>query len=981
MASIQEIHFNFTGAWHYEVVEIISVFHVDQLSRAALRFVESLRLTLCLLVCPGLFWPRHESGALEEPAGVVRTVGLAEHLSRFFSQVRYLASAGGEAESEEASEAWGVAEREIREVSSRLQQWVLVSELDGSRALLARTYATFDPLIQRVLNMVVDFQRSLAEDTCTFFRAPNHVAREMLPSQGSGLAESPGVNIFSSLHGNHTLEPAFMEMLLDEPRVLTQPTFAGFRECQDLPRPRTRREVRPLSFLDLPRQWVHRDVSGVPRRLASPSQLLRAVAQHARLSHLVISVQVAPYLLSESPRCGSRLMLYDPSYCLIEQQWGGYHFQMNPFPPYNMSVVYTGKSLGPGADMPMVDVHSIHVPTMDIQWSSLVSTFKSMNHHSPDLLFISPFVGNCGMADKLLKSGSVRPKLVYLPINPLEAPRPGPEGQGPVPEAAPDIIDWWTQNGQGFLAQLSGTSGATTRIPVTTSMWLAQCSLAASTRIMRSHRYELLHVEHTYAAYLWRPLHRKLFGAEAVPDEDAVSMHVHEEWLKGWRCSPLARSLFDLEALAGTSEETGAYEAARIAVGDGEGGQGPLSRSAAREYAATVIPQTPTMSYFLERSEGGAGPRGRCVEGLCECLPPYRGSFCQHEDPALVPQRLKSAIHYITTETERDLLDLARSLATLWRHFNSRHDYPVIVFHEGLSPRARRRIVGASENRVWLAMLPRFVETPAEWAEAASEMAQDFPEGYRAMIRWRSGPVFLEPALAGFDYAMTLDTDSYFPADLGADPFEFVQENGLTAAFPHLGRESASVVVNFVHHFLLYCRLRGLHPRRTRMLESLLERNFKWYQQCLMLDIEVLRLDFFRGERYQDVFRYMDSTGGFWLHRWGNNPVRTFAVALLLEDRDVRSLALPYAHQDYCSCGPGPRAAPCLWDASAERFRCEASGLGAAEGPRLAAGDLDEGLLDLQPWRGTDRQRERFSASDIVRFVAEQMPANDSVLG
>merc|ERR1719387_921572 len=128
---------------------------------------------------------------------------------------------------------------------------------------------------------------------------------------------------------------------------------------------------------------------------------------------------------------------------------------------------------------------------------------------------------------------------------------------------------------------------------------------------------------------------------------------------------------------------------------------------------------------------------------------------------------------------------------------------------------------------------------------------------------------------------MTLDTDSYFPGEVEGDPFELLAREGLVATFPHLGRESASVVVNFMHHFLMYAKLHGLHPRRTRVLASLIEKNYKWYQQCVMSDIEVLRLDWFRGSAYQDFFKYMDSTGGFWIHRWGNNPIRTFAVGLL----------------------------------------------------------------------------------------------------
>merc|ERR1712224_779081 len=129
--------------------------------------------------------------------------------------------------------------------------------------------------------------------------------------------------------------------------------------------------------------------------------------------------------------------------------------------------------------------------------------------------------------------------------------------------------------------------------------------------------------------------------------------------------------------------------------------------------------------------------------------------------------------------------------------------------------------------------------------------------------------------------------------------------------------------------------------------------------QCLMLDMEVLRLDWFRSDAYQDFFRYMDSTGGFWLHRWGNNPFRTFAVGLMLNDADVMSMVLPYAHQDFCSCGPVTE--PCIWNSSSGIYGCDGGEPGTA---RLAVGSLAEGLLDLQPWRGTERQIKQFRAED-----------------
>lgn len=114
----------------------------------------------------------------------------------------------------------------------------------------------------------------------------------------------------------------------------------------------------------------------------------------------------------------------------------------------------------------------------------------------------------------------------------------------------------------------------------------------------------------------------------------------------------------------------------------------------------------------------------------------------------------------------------------------------------------------------------------------------------------------------------------------------------------------------------------------------------------------------------------MDSTGGFWIHRWGNNPFRTFAVALLLEDKDVKTITMPYAHQDYCSCGAGGPS--CTWDAQSEAWLCQEQV--QPPPPRLSAEPLDEGLLDLQPWRGTARQKKNFDPASVHKFVAEHQP-------
>eukprot|EP00439_Symbiodinium_sp_Y106_P080823 s1485_g19.t1 len=111
--------------------------------------------------------------------------------------------------------------------------------------------------------------------------------------------------------------------------------------------------------------------------------------------------------------------------------------------------------------------------------SSHVSLFKSMNHHSPDTLFLSPFVGNCQIIDRLMRTGTIKPKILYLPINPLVPP-----GH----HVKPDFFKWWDEHGFVFMRQvmegISATGDDSGMPPVTTSIWLAQCSLSAGIEVV-----------------------------------------------------------------------------------------------------------------------------------------------------------------------------------------------------------------------------------------------------------------------------------------------------------------------------------------------------------------------------------------------------------------------------------------------------------------------------------------------------------------
>jgi mannosyltransferase len=70
-------------------------------------------------------------------------------------------------------------------------------------------------------------------------------------------------------------------------------------------------------------------------------------------------------------------------------------------------------------------------------------------------------------------------------------------------------------------------------------------------------------------------------------------------------------------------------------------------------------------------------------------------------------------------------------------------------------------------------------------------------------------------------------------------------------------------------------------------------------------NFEIADLDFFRGEAYQGLFRHLDRLGGFYYERWGDAPVHSLAVHMLLPpDRLHHFSDIGYHHEPFFQC-PG----------------------------------------------------------------------------
>ncbi|CAD7957342.1 unnamed protein product [Amoebophrya sp. A120] len=321
--------------------------------------------------------------------------------------------------------------------------------------------------------------------------------------------------------------------------------------------------------------------------------------------------------------------------------------------------------------------------------------------------------------------------------------------------------------------------------------------------------------------------------------------------------------------------------------------------------------------YLLEQNG-----RGRCLDdlGFCECFIPYRGRWCEEVEYLRSYQRgplkkkYRAALHYLVGNSPRLLRDIRVSLQILWKNYNRAHEYPVVIFHDGLPPETRQYLVESSHNALWFAFVEDYTKIPKHLATKLpqSDFA-GYPLGYRGMCRFRSGPIFLHPILRNMDYAFTLDTDGYFPAPVQHDPIERMHRENRVYMYSHISRDQAGQVQHFWEFTRLYLEHKQYNPKSTKLMrritDALVMRDTYWHEWNRLLfmnDIELVKLSWFQSPVYQDYFQFLDSMGGFWLYRWGDHGIRTIAIALHLGEEFLAKLNVPYSHQSACVCPEDP---------------------------------------------------------------------------
>ena len=445
--------------------------------------------------------------------------------------------------------------------------------------------------------------------------------------------------------------------------------------------------------------------------------LMSQIAEVLDLSHAFVAFR--PFRDEESwtskLSCTGEGVLYDPTLCLRGRVWDYNVYSVDSSPPYRAHVEQV---LGGGEYHMDIDVN---VPSFDDVMAVVDGVWRRSTEVSPDVLFLHPAVHNCGFLKRFFTMSAVTAKIVVVPINPLISP--------PL-EVAPVYDAFWQKFCAGNDCSYESHEDPKIDDHVASRLWLSQCSLAAVEEIMRrlavrNVRYVFQRFDAGYATYLRQDLSNELGLTPAGPPS------LFQGWLQGWFCLPQSRYWSRLEFLGGPemmllSQPTLPDQAKHVTLCKFMSRHGitvedmnvecpevwdsdllmqflPGRDVQLRAWAIAQEKEIPGMRYTLQSSG-----RGRCVQSFCECFPPYRGPLCDFEEGGFhVARNFSAVLHYLTSDMEEDVDELTHSLPRLWKRFNARFDYPVVIFHDGLSEKNRRRIVLSSKNRIWVCICRR----------------------------------------------------------------------------------------------------------------------------------------------------------------------------------------------------------------------------------------------------------------------------------
>ena len=279
--------------------------------------------------------------------------------------------------------------------------------------------------------------------------------------------------------------------------------------------------------------------------------------------------------------------------------------------------------------------------------------------------------------------------------------------------------------------------------------------------------------------------------------------------------------------------------------------------------------------------------------------------------------KVNAAICYLTQNNEVRRTYLKTSLYFLFKYFNAKYQYPIIIFHEGdYDNDAQQDILmsirGTCRDLVsFQALDPKDFKVPScidqvKLDRCLSVKPHPTPywrnEKYRLMCRWwlMEFPKYVKH----YDYVMRLDDDSLIEEPIKYDLFEWAQKKDLNYASNFLHVDCGICCYGMKDFFDKYypdkkelltemfieqevpMRTVQFHPFRTilsltqKPLPVIKEKEKLYMPIMYYNNFFITKTSFWHQPEVQSILQKIEEDGSIFYFRWGDAPLQSLIVML-----------------------------------------------------------------------------------------------------
>ncbi|PVZ98392.1 hypothetical protein BB558_004289 [Smittium angustum] len=321
---------------------------------------------------------------------------------------------------------------------------------------------------------------------------------------------------------------------------------------------------------------------------------------------------------------------------------------------------------------------------------------------------------------------------------------------------------------------------------------------------------------------------------------------------------------------------------------------------------------------FFNDSTQTPAPKAKAVsnkdEKISKPLAPYK--------------RQNAAMVALTRNT--DLFGVRKTMREIEDRFNRKYNYPYIFlndvpfndeFKRGVLDMTSANVTfGVVEGEAW--GYPEYVDkNKAKEAREKADYINGGSESYRFMCRFQSGYVFRHPLLKDLEYYWRIEPDVHYYCDLDYDPFLFMKENNLIYGFNMAPNEYMKTIPTLWDTTKEFMKKHPGYMAENNLIKWATNKEGEYNGCHFWTNFEIVKLSFYRSKEYMDYFEHLDRAGGFFYERWGDAPVHTLGVAMLLDQKQVHYFGdIGYYHPAMGFCPTDSRKkGKCVCDSDKEK--------------------------------------------------------------